>query len=65
MAVDPRVDQLHIDMRAVARFLHAPFEDRGDAEFARDRSDVFGMTPILLSGGTRDNLQIIDRGQFC
>ena len=60
-----RVDELHIHVHAVAGLLHAPFEDRRDAERFADFPHVYFFVAIWGHRGARDHFQVADLREVC
>ena len=60
VGVGARVDELHVDAHAVARSLHAAFEDLRDAELIGDRLHRQLRVAELLDGGARDHPERAD-----
>ena len=58
MLVGGGTDQLHIHVHGVGDFLHAAFDDIGDAELLTDFAQVVRRAFVLLSRGSGDHLQV-------
>ena len=58
------VDQLQINQHLIAGLLHAPFQDRGDAELLTDYFQVVRMTRVFLGRGARNDFEVANAGQL-
>ena len=54
------LDQLHIDVHAIAGLLHAAFEHIADVQLARDLRQIFRGTAVARGGSPRNDAQPAD-----
>src|SRR6266487_2742761 len=64
MRVDARVEQLNVYSYFVSSFLHAAFQQTGDAEFTGHCLQVFRRAFVFGCRFSRDNLQVADGSEL-
>ena len=60
MRVIVGLDQLHVDVHAIAGLLNASFEHIGHPQLARDLGQIFRSAAVARGGSTRDHAQPAD-----
>src|SRR2546423_12495404 len=60
MIVGAGCNELHVNVHAITRSLHASFEDIADAQLARDLRQIFGRAFVTHRRSSRDDSKSAD-----